>query len=55
MAAPTRGLDRQLRRYLFTSGPIQEVGAAPMAGLAPKSSPANGLSIGGLRAAENVK
>ena len=47
------GIDRQLRRYLFTSGPIGEAGAAALAaGRTGQTSSASGLAIGGLRAEE---
>ena len=47
------GLDRQLRKYLFTSGPIRE--SAPAAGSPVQTSRDGGLAIGGLRAAEELK
>jgi ferritin-like protein len=43
------GLDRQLRKYLFTKGPIHDAGVTPAADASPM---ANSLAIGGLRATE---
>jgi len=48
------GLDQQLRKYLFTDGPIHEAGAAQVAVLVPKKSPSSSLEIGGLRMAGNA-
>lgn len=42
-------LDQQLRKYLFTKGPIREMAAAPKTGSTALES---SLEIGGLRATE---